>query len=43
MSSLFLDSNGLESHLKEALENAESDEAKYHIRESLQKLYASSY
>lgn len=29
----------VESHLHAALSDAESDETKYHIRESIQKLY----
>ncbi|MFA9518169.1 hypothetical protein ACERIT_13285 [Halopenitus sp. H-Gu1] len=38
MSAQVTDRDGLEQHLQEALEVAENDEARYHLRESLQKL-----
>ena len=33
------DPTSIEEHLRAALNNAENDEVKYHLRESIQKLH----
>jgi len=33
------DPTSIEEHLRTALNNAENDEVKYHLRESIQKLH----